>query len=270
MTYARTPPNTCENYHTHCQHAGLLMHRHVASDELSDKTAGRRALIAKIGQACGRAEPLYKQAFCERQAWLDELVKAQRCVIWNQRTQGRLLVGVGIDTPLEFGLSLHHLYGTPLIPGSSLKGLARAESARLWGADVVLDDRESATTLMFGAEADRAWFDVLDAWIEPADLEGAIELDVVTPHHPDYQQGRPGAPSEPNPMHPFALDSDMPRPVSTASVCGHFQFAVVAHGAGVPAIWLNAYKDLLQNALQLGGVGARGSAGYGYFGALDA
>lgn len=37
----------------------------------------------------------------------------------------RLVVGLGTDNVLETGITLHHLYGVPIIPGSALKGLTR-------------------------------------------------------------------------------------------------------------------------------------------------
>lgn len=53
------------------------------------------------------------------------------------RAESRLVVGLGSKGTLEMGLTLHPLYGFPLIPGSALKGLARAaalyETAAAWG-----------------------------------------------------------------------------------------------------------------------------------------
>lgn len=44
----------------------------------------------------------------------------------NLETQWRLAVGVGSSGPLETGMTLHHLYGYPYIPATSVKGIARA------------------------------------------------------------------------------------------------------------------------------------------------
>src|SRR5260370_38167739 len=38
----------------------------------------------------------------------------------------RMIVGLGGETVLETDITLHHLYGIPIIPGSALKGLTRA------------------------------------------------------------------------------------------------------------------------------------------------
>jgi|GEM_PF-1771817 len=38
----------------------------------------------------------------------------------------RLIVGLGLPSPLETGIRLHHLYGFPFLPGSAIKGVTRA------------------------------------------------------------------------------------------------------------------------------------------------
>lgn len=40
----------------------------------------------------------------------------------------RLTIGLGTPTPLETGIALHHTYGTPYVPGSAAKGVARARA----------------------------------------------------------------------------------------------------------------------------------------------
>lgn len=49
-------------------------------------------------------------------------------IIENLTTQWRLAVGFGSSGPLETGMTLHHLYGYPYIPATSVKGIARAGS----------------------------------------------------------------------------------------------------------------------------------------------
>ncbi len=41
-------------------------------------------------------------------------------VVW------RLIVGLGLPSPLETGITLHHLYGFPYLPGSAVKGVTRS------------------------------------------------------------------------------------------------------------------------------------------------
>ena len=42
------------------------------------------------------------------------------------QVQWRLVVGLGLPSPLETGITLHHLYGIPYLPGSAIKGVTRA------------------------------------------------------------------------------------------------------------------------------------------------
>ena len=41
------------------------------------------------------------------------------------KAESRLIIGLGGKGTLKMGITLHHLYGFPYIPGSALKGLAR-------------------------------------------------------------------------------------------------------------------------------------------------
>ena len=47
---------------------------------------------------------------------------------FDLRTESRLVVGLGADSVLETAITLHRIYGFPIIPGSALKGLARAQA----------------------------------------------------------------------------------------------------------------------------------------------
>jgi len=46
--------------------------------------------------------------------------------IFEMTTISRLVVGLGIESVIETSLALHGIHGFPIIPGSALKGLARA------------------------------------------------------------------------------------------------------------------------------------------------
>jgi CRISPR-associated protein Cmr6 len=55
-------------------------------------------------------------------------IKSADCEAWRQQValENRLIVGLGRKAALEVGFGTHWLYGVPTIPGSALKGLARA------------------------------------------------------------------------------------------------------------------------------------------------
>jgi CRISPR-associated protein Cmr6 len=44
---------------------------------------------------------------------------------FDLKTESRLMVGLGAESVLETAITLHRIYGFPVIPGSALKGLAR-------------------------------------------------------------------------------------------------------------------------------------------------
>lgn len=45
---------------------------------------------------------------------------------FQARSLGRMIIGLGGKGPMEFGLTVQHVTGLPIIPGSALKGLTRA------------------------------------------------------------------------------------------------------------------------------------------------
>lgn len=82
-----------------------------------------------------RVEFLYRDLSCEFwRAFADrqqELAKSSLPVVgtlltFPMRVAWRLSIGLGVPHSLETGITLHHLYGIPYIPGSALKGVTRA------------------------------------------------------------------------------------------------------------------------------------------------
>jgi CRISPR-associated protein Cmr6 len=47
------------------------------------------------------------------------------CPPISVRVEWRLVIGLGLPSPLETGITLHHLYGFPYLPGSAIKGVTR-------------------------------------------------------------------------------------------------------------------------------------------------
>lgn len=59
------------------------------------------------------------------QRW-QAMVKSQNAEPFPLTPEWRFVVGLGDKTALEVGFTFHRIYGFPIIPGSALKGLARA------------------------------------------------------------------------------------------------------------------------------------------------
>ncbi len=119
------------------------------------------------------------------------------------RAASRVIVGLGAESVLETSIRLHRIYGFPIIPGSALKGLARAY------AKLVKKKNEYDPTFakVFGksppdAEAGKViFFDAIPA--DPDTL--ALELDVMNPHYAPYYQGTKPPADYHNPVPVFSL-----------------------------------------------------------------
>lgn len=266
------------------QNAGLIFDRY-APDWWNDQEAKKNGLLA-VKQAAAQAD---KNLLAAWQARWQQTAAAVQAQPFTLRTDWRLIAGLGRKGPLEVGFTFHR-YGFPILPGSSLKGLARA-----WGllrvADALnisdltvlegalsLDDNDrfekewpilaqaaNDITLarrtadgwreLFGTTANAGQAVFLDAI--PASLP-TLDLDMMNPHFPKYYQGSE-APT----------DSQNPIPVYFLAVAADttFQFGVGWRGAldkRATAYRKTAQSWLTQGLLNLG-VGGKTSAGYGYF-----
>lgn len=201
----------------------------------------------------------------------------------------RLLPGHGNSSPTEVGLTVHHTWGVPIIPGSALKGLLNHYVDAVYGPDPERHDPEDAARAqrfrgvtyegrrivrgpgeihraLFGAPAlDRDGQDdedpegrrgeviFQDAWYIPAGQgDRPYAEDVLTVHQKRYydSQGRQGGPN----------DHDAPTPISFLTVRPEAQFLLALSGERE---WTALAFDLLRDALIEWGVGGKTAAGYG-------
>lgn len=162
----------------------------------------------------------------------------------------RLAAGLGNNANAhEVGLSLHGTYGWPVIPGSSLKGLALAWARS--SPEVKPDDVER----VFGTTRHVGSVRFLDAI--PVGRPVAVEADVLTPHVKPYYDSV--ASGTGRPLIPPA-EYHNPEPVTFLTVRG--TYAVDLYGPDqedlkLAAGWLRQAGDEL-------GAGAKTAAGYGY------
>ena len=162
------------------------------------------------------------------------------------------------------GIALHPVWGTPYIPGTALKGMARRYASNVWKLRQPDPVQAQATIdAIFGyaaedgrAEADRSDSAAgsvifLEAW--PVELQ-QIQLDIINTHYPHYYQGNdpPGDWDEPQPVYFPAIPAGTP-----------FLFAVAPRNPSVPAEHLDLASEWLREALSWLGVGAKTAAGYG-------
>ncbi len=160
---------------------------------------------------------------------------------------GRLAVGLGNETVIETGMSIHHTYGVPIIRGSALKGLASAYAHQRL-QETVWEKGTAAHNTMFGTTSNAGLVTFFDALPNPGTWK--LQPDVLTVHHPGYYRGEGVPPA----------DWDNPTPVSFLTVTGKFLIAVYAPDA--PA-WADVGYGILKKALAEMGIGAKTSSGYG-------
>ena len=206
----------------------------------------------------------------------EELKGAGQAVVCDAKVLGRMIVGLGAKNAMEFGIHLDHTWGVPVIPGSSLKGIAAATAHKLAGDEAWRKPGKSPPTSgdsnrvatqfewLFGTTENRGAVQFWDAWWIPdsANKEKEkipVHRDVMTVHHADYYQGKldsKGGIAPPS-------DMDDPNPIAFLSVSGTYLIVV----EGDPE-WAGAAMKLLHKGLIDLGIGAKTNAGYGRM-ALD-
>lgn len=196
----------------------------------------------------------------------------------------RLLVGHGLPSATDVGLTLHRTWGVPLIPGSALKGLLAhwveavlgpdpggEEPDRLAFAGVEWEGRRIAKgpgavyRALFGApdaeeelpgrpaSAQRGLVTFHDAlWVPNTPGSGSpLAVDVLTVHQKRYYDSSGQT---------VPVDWDDPNPVAFLSIRPETRFVFALSG---PADWTALARGLLLEALAEWGVGGKTSSGYG-------
>jgi len=231
---------------------GLLRDRYlrlsVKDDEHKD---ARDELHGAIREAVVHSLDVYRLAFANN-SFTIQMPKDEGIFL----TSGRMIVGLGGENVLETGITLQHTYGTPVIPGSALKGLAAHYCDQVWGAsDSKFKLGGNYHETIFGTSEDSGHIIFYDAWITPESLSDALKPDVMTPHHSDYYSNKDDA---------APTDFDSPIPVTFLSVAGSFHIAVscdVQNDDGEK--WAKLAFKMLAEALKEWGIGGKTNAGYG-------
>ena len=267
---------------TRTAHAGLLIQRGLTKWEDGDKPT-KKSLVQKISHV--QADGLYLLAFKRWLAHSYETSENPHFATISAKVDGRLMTGLPLGGTLETGVTTHHTYGMPMIAGSSVKGAVRSYAEFLFakrkdgeieysitkdakGNEIKAyqfdNDKQAILDVLFGSDDDEnpnagylIWHDAW--WIPPVTSDAKLSTgeqnrpfaeEVVTVHHQKYYQG--GLEE--------ALDIENPIPNQQLAVQGSFYFVI----EGVYA-WVQYAKKLLEQTLQQQGLGAKSSAGYGYF-----
>jgi CRISPR-associated protein Cmr6 len=242
-------------------------------DWTNDKKTDRKPDIAPVCKAVGHPQrrDLARAWHQRRRATLSQLEKTGLCRRWTVVCATDTVLWLSAGSPVELGFCLHHVYGIPYLPGSALKGVARAYGEHLLaGRDehAVIDLTQDELDRIFGtskgengskADADSAGcVDFLDG---PPANGVKMGLDIMTPHHSSYYG---------SPRSNWPHDSEDPTPVPFLHIetGSQFELAVVCRrSAPSPEKevreLLTKAMELLSQGLCLLGVGAKTTSGYG-------
>lgn len=245
-----------------CANLGLWLDRYVDYDRGRDgvyapsEFAKRRKERDERLLSCTPLEPVIRAHYARWRASLSG--EGRAFYEFRAEPEWRVVVGLGGPGPLETAITLHRVYGFPIIPGSGLKGVARAYAEL--GENK--DESDPEFWAVFGGvrqleregqkveERASGLIRFLDAVpVRPPNLE----LDVMNPHYPEYYQG-----NEP----PADYLSPVPIYFLTVGRGSPFAFGVVArtpkgnHHVDRAVEWL-------QGGLREMGIGGKTTAGYG-------
>jgi len=276
------------------QNPGLIFGRFVqdwGSLQGKDKEAKRKAWV-EIAEAAQKTDQnLLRQWNLRWQA----TVGAARAKAFSMKTGWRFIAGLGNKGALEVGFTFHR-YGFPLLPGSSVKGIARAWGLNLIAENLAATCRTGKLDEILSEDEEKKFMkklaeifpEVSDEAVNLAKNFRAIfgtpgcsglaiffdgipihlpklELDVMNPHYSDYYQDQSGK------TPPASWLSPVPIYFLTVAKDSEFKFAVGWRTNVNDAA--NTLQSVAEEWLKAGlknfGAGAKTSAGYGYFADLE-
>lgn len=216
---------------------------------------------------------LYK-VFCNRMDHLLNTLKVSNHVVEEKEYElsWRLLINLGAASVYETSLLFHRNYSIPYIPGSAVKGITRhwaiqkfaknsgkspedIDSALSKGEDLGISvDSISFVDLIeiFGAQDKKGKVIFFDALPILKQNKAFIVLDVMNVHYKRYYEGKetPGDWHNPTPVFFLAVERGT-----------RFRFSLASKDGKI----IDKTVRLLEEALKNIGIGAKTSAGYGYF-----
>ncbi len=245
-----------------CRNLGLVLDKCVPQEAIGDGAGKGEWLKRFAAAASGRIDVTLWEARYRR--WLD-VVQAIGAEPFAATLAWRMVVGLGGQSVLETDMTFDHVTGLPFIPGSALKGLARAytEQEERPAEDAPAAEQEAfkqMTERIFGMQERAGTVIFFDALPVPPSGHPAgslhLVVDVMNPHFPDYYRDEAQKPpsNDQNPVPIYFLTIEK----------ATFRFAV---GPRVPGMENDAKQatQWLQAAIKHYGVGAKTAAGYGSF-----
>ncbi|MFP7756002.1 type III-B CRISPR module RAMP protein Cmr6 [Thermodesulfobacteriota bacterium B35] len=232
-------------------------------DEHGEKDEKERALTGLLGgYSADGCLDLYKDAFKQ---WRQLMESDPDAICFEMEVSTPMVVGKGDQNVHEFGISLQHPWGTPVIPGSAVKGVLSSfahdyggedwHKGALAARDNMLNPFSGKLSLvMFGGMTEEGEFagclDFYDAWWIPAGSGAPFAEDIINVHNRSYYQQEN--------QWPDGTDSPVPNKFAVIRPGEKFFFAI----RGVDR-WRQLAKDVLVQAADRYGFGAKTRVGYG-------
>lgn len=270
MTISRRSSLPSPNGKLQGQHAGLVLTRYLSRvaarrengdpGENSSRAEHDRLAILQSAKDALSEQPvigLYNRCF---ERWEKSLPES--CCRFLLTCQSPMIIGLGGASVLETGLTLHHTYGVPYLPGTALKGIAARYARQFlgsndpsWRPDGTAEGEPNHFRTLFGTTDEGGMVQFLDGWL--TSLEDCLVDDVMTPHHPRYYGDPDATVREPS-------DFDNPTPIPFLSVRGTFLVAICPSDSRLRSEWLDRAAECLCNGLNEYGIGGKTNAGYGW------
>jgi CRISPR type III-B/RAMP module RAMP protein Cmr6 len=184
----------------------LLLHKHAPvrviekptekQDSAKTKQDNAKTVWLRNIASQYKADPALVRA--ARYRWLS-YVDALNASFISMAIDWRMVIGLGGNSVFESDMTLHPLYGLPIIPGSALKGLTRAwvETEKNETTQVPGPGGKSISLVerIFGNQRDGETQHAgsvifFDAVLRDENFN--LTLDIMNPHYPDYyRDGKP-------------------------------------------------------------------------------
>ena len=233
-------------------HAGLWYDRFFNQYDDGCKVGddGKTSWIKTVAGLTGDEKKL--ESFAERQQALLEAYGGQSLVM---SADWHFVTGMGNNHPVENGFAWHHTLGVPYLTGAAVKGMVRA-----W-CEVWQEFDEERMKQWFGDNEQSGELIFFDS-VPTAPVQ--LKADIMTPHYGDWYAKGDEAPKRDGSNVPADWHDPVPVPFLVVEKGASFQFAVSKRAGS--AIDLSEVIQVLGDALQWLGAGAKTAAGYGRFG----
>jgi CRISPR-associated protein Cmr6 len=225
----------------------------------------------------GSENDIIGEDICKREKKIAALLTNSQIEVQTFKPDWRLIVGLGGGSVFETGITLHHIYGFPYIPASSIKGVLRSylitqyfdnNEAKAFQNKLMCDifgcPEEIEKTKTHYKKEQQGKIIFFDAMPLAKSLKGCITLDIMNPHYSEYYSGDKPPEDWHNPIPIVFLTVEKLSFQFIVGLPRHIQNKEEAFFGGNTEPLLKGVSHLLTEALQNRGIGAKTAVGYGY------